>query len=270
MSKYDFVLDSMKFSYSSVTNFITCPYQFKLTYINCEERNKNFYSDFGLLTHIILEKYFKGELDTIELSNFYKDNYSKIVISPPPPYPAGMAERYYADGLEFFDNFEFNKEDYEILSIENEIKTVYNNIKLVLKPDLVLKEKKSGLVYLIDYKTSTPYKNNKWDKKKLEEYHKQMYLYAYFINHTTNIKINKIKLWFVRINKFDEFDYVEEDAGNVINWLFLKVLDIQAEEEFPPCDIEKNKFFCSVLCSMMPYCKYYQEFVNKSNLDKNK
>ena len=261
MSKYDFILDEMRFSYSSVTNFITCPHQFFLTYIQCENRGKNWYSDFGLLMHETLEKYFKDELDIMELSKYYQDNYSKVVTSEPPPFPKGIADRYYEDGIVFFDNFDFDKDNYEILNIEDKVETTYNNINLVLKPDLVLKEKKTGDVILYDYKTSNPIKSGKWDKKKLEEYHRQMYLYAYFINHTTDIKINKIKLWFVRINKFDEFDYVEKDAEDVVDWLFFKVLDIQFAEEFPPCDIEKNKFFCSQLCSMRSFCKYYDQFM---------
>ena len=267
MSKYDFVLDSMRFSYSSVTNFITCPWQFYLTYIQCEERGKNWWSDYGLLIHEILQKYFEGKLDTMELSSFYESNYSKIVTSSPPPFPAGIADRYYADGLEFFNNFDFPKNKYEIVSIEDKVETVHNGIKIVIKPDLILRKIDTDCIYLVDYKTSDPFKNGKTDKKKLEEYHRQMYLYAYFINHTTDIKINKIKLWFVRVNKFDEFDYVEEDAVKVINWLFDNISNIQKEEDFPPCNIEKNKFFCSQLCSMRPFCKHYENFINKT-LDK--
>jgi len=250
------ITENMTFSYSSVTSFITCPLMFKLTYIDSEKRSGNWYSDFGLLMHETLEKYFKNELDIIELSSFYETNYSKIVTSTPPAFPRGIAERYYNDGLEFFNNFDFDKNKYEIISVENKIETVYNNIKLVLKPDLVLKEKKSGDIILFDYKTSDPFKNGKTDKKKLEEYKRQMYLYAYFISHTTDIKINKIKLWFVRINKWYEFDYVEKDAGDVIDWLFLKVLDIQSEENFEHCDTTKNKFFCQMLCSVSEKCPF--------------
>lgn len=250
------VVENMRFSYSSVTSFITCPYGFKLSYIDYNDRSKNWYSDFGLLMHDVLEKHFKDELDIMELSQYYEEQYSIQVTSPAPPYPVGIAERYYDDGLNFFNNFDFNKSNYEIIHIENSIETTYNGVKLIVKPDIVLKDKTTGDTYLVDYKTSDPFKYPSQGKKKLEEYRKQMYLYAYFINHTTDIKINKIKLWFVRINKFDDFDYVEEEAGNVVNWFYNGVLNIQVEEEFPPCDTKKNKFFCQQLCSVSQFCQY--------------
>jgi len=256
MSSYDMVVENMKFSFSSVTNFITCPHQFFLTYIQAEDRSGNWYSDFGSFMHLVLEKYFGNELDIMELAQFYEENYGSNVLSPPPPYPAGIADRYYADGLKFFDDFSFDKEKYEVIHLEDSIETTYNNIKLIVKPDLVLKEKSTGIVYLVDYKTSDPFKYPSPGKKKLAEYRQQMYLYSYFINHTTDIKINKIKLWFVRLNRFEEFDYVEKDAEEVINWFYNGVLNIQVEEEFPPCDTKKNKFFCTQLCSVSQFCQY--------------
>jgi len=207
--------------------------------------------------HETLERYFKGELDIMELAGFYEENYPVMVKSEPPLYPSGIADRYYADGLQFFEEFDFNKDDYEIVSVEDMIETTHNDIKLVIKPDLVLREKSTNQYILMDYKTSNPFsKDGKPDKKKMADYKKQMYLYAYFINHNRDYKIGKIKLWFVRINRFEEFDYIEEDAGDVINWFYLGVLDIKIEEEFPPCDTVKNKFFCSMLCSVSSSCPY--------------
>ena len=253
---YKMVTDNMVYSFSSVSSFKTCPLMFKLTYINSEDRGKNWYADFGLLMHEVLEKYFKGELDIMELSTFYEENYSKLVTSPPPPYPAGIAVRYYEDGLEFLNNFDFQKDNYNIISIEDEIKTTFNDIKLVVKPDLVLQEKSTGDVILFDYKTSNPFKDDKPDKKKIKDYVNQTYLYSYFINHTKDIKISKIKLWFVRINKWYEFDYNEEEAGNVVNWFYDGILNIRFEENFDHCDTVKGKFFCQNLCSVSSQCPF--------------
>jgi hypothetical protein len=253
----DMTLENMKFSYSSVSSFNTCAYGFYLSYIQYAERTGNWFSDFGLLMHETLERYFKGELEIMELAGFYEENYPKMVTSDAPPYPAGIADRYYADGLRFFEEFDFNKDDYEVVFVEDIIETTHNDIKLVVKPDLVLKDKKTGEYLLLDYKTSNPFsKDGKPDKKKMADYRKQMYLYAYFINHNRDYKISKIRLWFVRVNKFDEFDYVEEDAGDVVNWFFNGILNIKFEEEFPPCDTTKNKFFCMNLCGVSAFCPY--------------
>jgi len=102
--KYDFILDGMRFSYSSVNSYVTCPGCFKLSYIDVEDRIGNAFSDFGNLVHSTLEKYFKGELQIDQLAEYYEDNYEISIINPFPPYPQGMSENYYNAGLEFFEN----------------------------------------------------------------------------------------------------------------------------------------------------------------------
>jgi hypothetical protein len=253
---YSMILDGMCFSYSSVNSFVTCPFSFFLTYIKNEEREKSWYSDYGLLIHNCLERYFKGELEIFELSKYYEDNYALQVTSSPPPYPKGIVEKYYSSGLDFFNNFDFDKSKYNIVSIEDKIKTTYIDINLVIKPDVVLIDKETKDTILLDFKTSNPFIKDKPDEKKMNEYKKQMYLYAYFINHTTKLKINKIKLWFVRVSKWYEFDYDEGDAIKVVSWFYSTINKIKQEEEFLPADLIKNKFFCQMLCSMRSVCHY--------------
>ena len=257
ISKYDFILDNMTWSYSSVSSFGICPTMFKLSYIDAVKRNGNFFSDFGSFSHKILEEYFRNKLDIMELSQYYEKNYTNNIISFAPPYPKGMSEKYYEQGLQFFDNFDFDKNKYDIIDIENKIETVHNDIKLVLKPDLILKDKNNNKTLLIDYKTSTPFKGDKPDMKKIDEYKKQLYLYSYFINNTSETKIDIIKLWFLRLNKWYEFDYNESDAGDVVNWFYYTILDIKSEEEFEPCDTKKNAYFCENICSTKEFCPYW-------------
>jgi hypothetical protein len=252
----DMTLENMKFSYSSISSFNTCAYGFYLTYIEYNERVGNFFSDFGSFSHLILEKYFSRELEIMELASYYEEHYAENVVSYPPNYPVGMADKYYNEGLLFFENFSFDRDKYEVLSIEDKVESCHNDIKLVIKPDLILKDKESEDIILYDYKTSNPYKNGKEDKKKMDDYKKQMYLYSYFINHNTDKKINKIKLWFIRSDKMYEFDYIESEAEDVVNWFYSNILNIQLEENYNPCDIIKNKYFCENLCSVKNSCKY--------------
>jgi serine/threonine protein kinase len=258
MSYYNMILDNMKFSYSSATSFITCPYMFKLTYIEALERGGNWYSDFGTLMHDILEKYFSDKLDIMELASEYQKNFPLMVTSPSPPYPVGIADRYYEDGLEFFETFDFDKSPYDIIHVESMNEVIYRDIKVLYKPDLILFDKTDKKYILFDFKTSNPFKNDKPDMKKMDEYIRQMYLYAYFMNHnpSNDIHIDKIKLWFVRVNKFYDFDYVEKEAEEVIAWFYNTILAIKNEEEFNHCDTTKNKFFCQMLCSVSQHCEF--------------
>jgi len=118
MSKYDFVLDNMKYSFSSATSYLGCAGGFKLTYIDFEERINNAFSDYGNLIHSVLEKYFKNELELNDLLNYYKDHFDESMENSFPKYPQGMAENYYQAGIRFFENFNFDKDLYDIVFIE--------------------------------------------------------------------------------------------------------------------------------------------------------
>jgi len=256
ISKYDMILDNMTWSYSSVSSFTTCPAMFKYTYIDAVKRKNNFFSEYGSFSHKILEDYFRNKLDIMELALYYENNYTKNIVSFAPPYPAGMDEKYYKQGLDFFLDFNFEKDKYDIAYIEKKIEATHNDIKLVVKPDLILKEKDTNKHILIDYKTSTPFIKDKPDMKKINEYKKQLYLYSYFINEHLSEKIDLIKLWFLRLNKWYEFDYNADDAADTVNWFYSTILDIKDEEEFPPCDIVKNAYFCQNICSCHDDCQY--------------
>jgi hypothetical protein len=253
MSEYDFILDNMKFSYSSVNTYNTCPYGFKLTYIDYEDRSQNWYADFGSFVHLVMEKYFGGELEPFELAKFFEDNFGTIS-SPPPPYPPGIADKYYARCLEFFENFEFDKSDYEIIGIEDALETTFQGIKLVVKPDLILHNKKTGENILLDYKTSDPFKNGKPDKKKIGDYWKQLYLYAYFIWNIKNIEINKMKLWFIRVGRTEEETFDPVKAQEIIDWFVGEIGKIKKEDVWKANN--ENKFFCQMLCSVSKFCPH--------------
>lgn len=62
MSEYEFILDNMTFSFSSLTLFEQCPYAWYLKYIECRDKASNCYADFGSYCHKILEMYAKEEL----------------------------------------------------------------------------------------------------------------------------------------------------------------------------------------------------------------
>jgi len=192
--KYDFVLDNMKYSFSSANSYLGCAGGFKLTYIDAEERIGNCFSDFGNIVHLILEKFFKDELKQDELLDYYVQNFDDAIKNPFPPYPAGMSQNYYLAGYHFFENFKFDKDLYEIVFIEDYINATFNGIYLTVKPDLILKEKSTGDYFLVDYKTAK-IKSGKKYKEQIEEYKRQFLLYSYFLWTEKNIQIKKLKIW---------------------------------------------------------------------------
>ena len=250
-------LDVMKYSFSSVSSFETCPYGFKLTYLDAVPRESNFFSVFGSYCHDILEKFFRGELEVWDLADYYEENYTKFMTIPPPPYPAGMGSQYFDDGLFFFENFEFDKDKYEILLIEDKIELKHKDFSLVIKPDLILKNKETGKLVLLDYKTSK-LKGNKYDDKKMEDYKRQFYLYVFFYWIAKGIEIDKIFVWFIRNNQFKEIPIDRFKMQETIEWFENGITKIKNEMEWKANTDKSNNYFCSFLCSVKNSCIYKQ------------
>jgi hypothetical protein len=255
VTDYDFILDSLKYSFSSANSYETCKHGFRLTYIEAEERIKNAFSDYGNLIHKTLEKYFTSELEVWDLLDYYINNFGEFVQTDFPPYPAGMRDNYYQSGLEFFDNFEFDKSKYEIIFIEEPIESEYHGIKLIVKPDLILKEIETGKYILIDYKTAK-IKSGKNKIKQLEDYKKQFYLYCQFLWLEKNIKIDEIHIWFIR-DKVKEVIVVDPIvAQNTLDWFEDTIHKIKQETEWSPNNTKENAYFCSQICSVRSVCKF--------------
>ena len=247
------VVENMTYSYSSINGYYTCPHQFYLTYIERRPRKQNFFSQYGLLVHEILEMYFRNDLEIWDLVQYYKDNYDKWVTLQ-LPFFLRKYDTYYADGLKFFEEFEFDKSDYEIVAIEDTYREEFKDFKIVVKPDLILKNKKTGENILIDYKTSK-LKGNKYDKSKLEGYKKQFLLYTYFTWLNQDVEITKIIIWFIRNNQEFEIKIEHEDIMETLEWFENGVASAKNDTEWKPNLKSSNKFFCENLCSVYEYCE---------------
>ena len=244
------------FSFSSVNTYLTCPQSFKLTYLDKVHRGSSFWGEYGSFCHDILQKYFEGNLDIFELADYYKKNYYENVKTSPPPFIKNIHEDYYEKGLSFFEEFDFPKEKYEIINVEEFVRGNYENIGFVMKPDLILIDKTTTSVVLLDYKTADLWKKGVFNKKKMQEYKVQMNLYIYFLRKTKGLQINKVILWFLRNNKFEEWDYNAEDEAAALEWFINVAREITLNTDWHPNNDKKNAFFCQHLCSVSSSCEY--------------
>jgi hypothetical protein len=224
-----------------------------LQYIYCVDRENNFFAEYGLFYHLILEKYFKNELEIYELVDYYQDHYVENVVSSPPPYPVGMADKYYNAGIDFFMNFDFDKDQYEVLYIEAEIPIQIDKYNIVVKPDLVLKNKLTGQHELWDYKTSDIFrgKDKPTDKKKLQEYMNQMNLYCRGIKESFGIQIDVINLWFVKIGRIYTEAFNQQKCDESFQWFLDEIYKVEQETEW---NAAPQEYFCSNLCSVKSIC----------------
>lgn len=260
MSTHDFIVDNIRFSYSSASTFSTCPYSWKLTYLDALPRENNFYAEFGTLVHECFEKFFNKELEAFELSNHYATRYSEIVKSNPSTVGFALTEKYKEQGFNFFNNFSFELNKYDVILVEGKIEFDLNGAMFVAKPDLVLRDKETKKNILYDYKTSAPIRIDKRtnkeivDKSKIEGYYKQMYTYTYALREHMSTPIDSIRLLFPRLDRIIETPWSKEKEDSSIEWISDIIGNIKSSEEFPYNN--SNNYFCNNLCSVRKFCEY--------------
>jgi CRISPR/Cas system-associated exonuclease Cas4 (RecB family) len=250
---YSFITDNLTYSYSSLSSFETCRHMFYLTYIERKNREQNAFADFGSFIHKICEEYFGGNLEIEDMVEYYEKNYSASVITPFPPFPKGMAENYYNSGLDFFAKFpsyNIRRENYEILGIEDSFNTSFDDISLIIKPDLVLRNKKTQKVTLLDYKSS------KKDDKKLVGYKHQLHMYAYFLWQEKQVEVDNIKVWFIREKEIYDIPNNPFEIQETLEWMKDVRNRISEETGWEPNLKKENEFFCRNICSTRLECKF--------------
>lgn len=256
---HKFITDHMVWSYSNSSSFEQCPHGWKLSYIDAKKRKSNIFAQIGLVVHELLEDFWNGEVDLWTLPVKFEERYNKEVTEPVPAYleKHNYSQKTFDELMSFFTDLTWNRDDYEVLGNEMTIESEHNGLKLTIRPDLVIKEKKTNLTYLCDFKTSKPFTpKGKPQKKKLIPYWQQLSIYAYFIEKETDIKIDKLRVWFPKLgsDKFVEKDFDRKEMLHALIWWEANIRKAIKAKKFEPNT--SNKFFCNNLCGVREHCEY--------------
>lgn len=202
---------------------------------------------YGSFCHKLIELYCKGEIPDFALAEEYANNYGDAVTKPWPPFPKGMPEKYYEQGLQYFENFAGFGDNYEILAVEEKFQLDIGGYPFVGIVDLVLRDKETGEITVIDHKS----KSSATMIKDLPTYRKQLYIYAAYV-------YQKWGVWpkYLKFNLFRENDWVtEEFDGKTFNevmvWVIDTIKEIIRETEWK---ISPSSYFCRFICGVNREC----------------
>ena len=200
-----------RISYSQYNQWVTCPYKWKLNYIDdLGEFTDSIHTMFGTSMHEVLQTYLTVMYnDTVKMADALplekmllhrmKYNYSQIMERNGGEEFCEQKdmEEFYSHGLIILEWFKknrgkyFSKKGYELVGIEVPINyNLPNDVKFIGYMDVVLYNKISGRYKIIDIKTSTM-GWNKWmkaDKNKTD----QLLLYKQFYGAEKGISLDKI------------------------------------------------------------------------------
>ena len=217
-----------RISYSQYNQWVTCPYKWKLNYIDdLGKYTDSIHTLFGTSMHEVLQTYLTvmyndtiKMADALPLDNMLlhrmKTNYTQIMERNGGEVFCEQEdmEEYYNHGLlilEWFKkkrNMYFSKKNYELVGIEVPIEyELSNNIKFIGYMDVVLHDTFRDRYKIIDIKTSTM-GWNKWakaDKNKTD----QLLLYKQFYGKQHDIPLDKIDVeyFIVKRKLYENVDF---------------------------------------------------------------
>ena len=218
-------------------------------------QEQNAYAEYGTHCHSLLERWAKGELMSFELADAYEAEYDEAVQHYFPPFPKGLAGRYYDEGLQYFRSFDGFGDDMEILSVEDKFELDIRDNRFVGIADLVLRDRNSGGITVIDHKS----KSMNSMKKAQYENTRQLYTYAAYVKERfgafpTLLRFNMFR-YGVNIDEPFSMKRYEE----TMDWIERTIAEIRAEKEWK---VSSSGYFCRFICSTRLYCPIAGEIMN--------
>lgn len=237
-----------RYSFSKLSSFHTCPYGYKLTYIDHLRGIGNCFSSYGSFVHSIMEQYAKGELDLWDLADVFQWQFESSV---PEPFPKSkfcknMRQLYYDQGLSYLKNFS-GYSGKKILEVESSFDIDIDDWIFTGIIDLVY-EDSDGKLVIQDYKSKSSFKN----KKEQAEYARQLYLYALYIKKKYGRYPDILRFMMFRKNITVDIQFDESMLEEAVSWAKNTVSLIRWCWDFhPDCD----DFYGEQLCNHREYCE---------------
>jgi len=260
-SIYAPVIDTMEWSYSRIKAFDDCPYRWYLKYLYYAGRAKDveisqFFSQYGTMMHKLLAWYYGGVLNQNEVLQFYIKQFNHEVTARAPTL--NIYKKYYQDGLRAISNLDSAKLGDKILAVEEKVKFNIGGKPFVGYIDLVTRtdEKTS----IIDHKSRNLSKRSNRKKptkrdKELDEYQRQLYLYAEALKQECGAPPDNLVFDCFRSDLVISEPYMEDVCLDAKQWALDKIEEIRCTEEFRP---NLEWFKCKNLCEMREQCEFYE------------
>ena len=184
---------------------------------------------------------------SFELADAYEAEYDEAVKHYFPPFPKGLAGRYYDEGLQYFRSFDGFGGDMEILSVEDKFELDIRGNRFVGIADLVLRDRNTGDITVIDHKS----KSMNSMKKAQYENTRQLYTYAAYVKERfgafpTLLRFNMFR-YGVNIDEPFSMKRYEE----TMDWIERTIAEIRAEKEWK---VSSSGYFCRFICSTRLHC----------------
>ena len=166
-----------------------------------------------------------------------------------------MGEKYFQQGLEYFQNFEGFGDQYEILSVEEKFELDIEGYRFVGIADLVLRDKTTGDITVIDHKS----KSMNSMKKAQYENTRQLYTYAAYVKERFGAFPTLLRFNMFRYDVNIDEPFSMKRYEETMDWIERTIAEIRAEREWK---VSSSSYFCRFICSTRLYCPIAGEIMN--------
>lgn len=219
--------------------------------------------------HRCLEQYCKGEISQNDLVKAYEGQWGQYVLNDLEDKNGFIQlekeDEYYQIGINYLSKkIELPNilERYEILGVEKRVEFKIGEYPMVGFIDLLLKEKATGEILIMDHKSAKiqfkkngdPYKS---DEDHWRDFKRQLYLYAIpVIKEYGNVKALAWNLFRMGIVKKIEFD--DEEFREAKQWALDTIHRIERDTEF---NQRQDYFYCRNLCGQRNNCNQEDSYM---------
>lgn len=230
-----------------------------MNYLQHEPDAGSAFTEVGLLMHTILEKYAKGELSLFDISEYYEEHFYDAVQHEFPPSKVDLRQKYYDDCLEYLNDINLQLDDYEILGVEKEVRFKVGKYNFIGYIDLLLKDKETGGIIVLDHKSANlKFKKNgdisKTDLEHFKSFKRQLYLYSKAVIEEYGVAPEKLTWNLFRLNKLYSIPWEQEGYNEALKWAKETIQTITQEELWLPNT--DGKYFCNNICGQRDNCDF--------------
>ncbi len=250
------LIEDMVWSYSRLTSFDSCPYQFFLRYIHGAESSPRFFTSYGIFLHDLLAGYYAGELSKEQALLRFMGEYFEQVQGPRPGNVD--AAKYFRQGAGCLRSLA--PPPLPTVAVEQTLSFSVGGFPFTGRLDYL--GRKDGRLVLVDHKSRilkprSRRKNPTKNDRRLDHMLRQLYLYAGAIREAYGEFPGALCFHCFRVGTVIQAPFQEDRYGEAIDWALSKIQEIQNAEEFPP---KPDPFYCRYLCGVSEACEYCQEF----------
>lgn len=244
-----------KWSFSRLEAYHHCPMMYYLQYVQKVPQDDNAFALYGTFAHKLLEQYANHEIPDFLLAGAWADGYDEAVTRPFPPFPKGMGEKYYQQGLQYFESFTGFGDQYEIVSAEQRFELNIGGYPFVGVADLILRDRQTGELTVVDHKS----KSAATMKKDLPSYRKQLYVYAAYVREKYGVYPKYLKFNLFRENEWVTEEFDETVFHEVMQWVVDTIEEILLEADWK---VSCSSYFCRFVCGVFNDCPAREAVLN--------